>query len=583
MAALGATFGKYFLSEKIATGGMAEIYLAKLIGPGGFEKQLVLKLIHPELSEHRQFVQMFVAEAKTLVSLTHGNIVPVYELGVHDGTYFLAMEYIDGPALAALDAELEDAGELLSPSQAAYITAELLKGLDYAHRKGESVIHRDISPRNVMLSREGEVKLVDFGLAVTELSQKTRQGSEGLPAGSFPYMSPEQVRQEPLDRTTDLFSAGIILWEMLTGRHLFHRDSADDTLEAVLSADIPAPSSLRPELPKVLDRICAKALARDRDQRYSSASAFLADINKFLYSLDSPPSPEDLAKLVARRAPIRHRRAADADSESGDDQVLRTKPMETGGVPNGTAPMPTASRGKRRQETATFATNAAFEDIVAKATPLFPIQAIDDPSLLTKRPQTEPGTSEEPPPARELQTSATAEQPAAPLPGGNWVLRAVGLLALVSAGVGIGLMLASGQESTRQPDAATAATAPIDAASPADAPPAPPPPDAAPPPEVADAAASKTTVDAARPRRVDAAPAAPKGKGTLKVGARPWADVYVDGDKLGQAPGQWTIPAGKHQVELRYPGPDGERKKSFSIALDSNGVSNLGVVDFTKP
>ena len=161
------TFGKYFLTEKLATGGMAEIYLAKLVGPGGFEKQLVIKQIHPRLSGQRHFVDLFVAEAKILVTLAHGNIVPVYELGVVDDTYFIAMEYIDGPTLYRLTETLRRRGVRMAPAVAAWITARILEGLDYAHRKGEGVIHRDLSPRNVMLSRDGEVKLVDFGIAVT--------------------------------------------------------------------------------------------------------------------------------------------------------------------------------------------------------------------------------------------------------------------------------------------------------------------------------------------------------------------------------------------------------------------------------
>ena len=159
-------FGKYTLVAKLATGGMAEIYLAKLVGPGGFEKQLVIKQIHPRLSGQRHFVDLFVAEAKILVTLAHGNVVPVYELGVIDDTYFIAMEYIDGPTLYRLTERMAERDARMEPNVAAWITARILEGLDYAHRKGDGVIHRDLSPRNVMLSRDGEVKLVDFGIAV---------------------------------------------------------------------------------------------------------------------------------------------------------------------------------------------------------------------------------------------------------------------------------------------------------------------------------------------------------------------------------------------------------------------------------
>ena len=173
---------------------MAEIYRGKLLGPGGFEKQLVIKQIHPTLARRPEFVDMFVAEAKTTVSLTHGNIVPVYELGIVDDTYFIAMEYIDGPTLWRLTEMLARKDAVMAPTIAAWITARIVEGLDYAHRKGEGVIHRDLSPRNVLVSRDGEVKLVDFGLAVA--AGTAMRARAGRPAGSFPYMSPEQVRGE---------------------------------------------------------------------------------------------------------------------------------------------------------------------------------------------------------------------------------------------------------------------------------------------------------------------------------------------------------------------------------------------------
>src|SRR5262245_35873764 len=245
MTELPTTFGKYYLTEKLATGGMAEIYLAKIIGPGGFEKPLVIKQIHPKLSGNRHFVDLFVAEAKTLVTLAHGNIVPVYELGVVDETYFIAMEYIDGPTLYRLTETMSRREGHMEPALAAWITARILDGLDYAHRKGEGVIHRDLSPRNVMLSRDGEVKLVDFGIAVTLGDAGEGEDERSAPTGSFPYMSPEQVRRESLNGQTDLFSVGLPGWEMLAGRRLFARADADATLEAVLSEPIPTPSSVR--------------------------------------------------------------------------------------------------------------------------------------------------------------------------------------------------------------------------------------------------------------------------------------------------------------------------------------------------
>ena len=268
MTELPTTFGKYYLTDKLATGGMAEIFLGKLIGPGGFEKQLVIKQIRPALSGQRRFVDLFVAEAKTLVSLTHGNIVPVYELGVVDDTYFIAMEYIDGATLDQLTEARFAGGGALAPAMAGWITAEIARGLDYAHRKGGGVVHRDLSPRNVMLSREGEVKIVDFGIAVGDgAAEGASAEDDAMPTGSFAYMSPEQVARRALTGQSDLFSLGVLAWEMLAGERLVARPTPEATLAAVCEAPLAPPSSRRPDVPARLDELVMRALERDPARR----------------------------------------------------------------------------------------------------------------------------------------------------------------------------------------------------------------------------------------------------------------------------------------------------------------------------
>ncbi|MBK7534548.1 MAG: protein kinase [Myxococcales bacterium] len=312
MTEVPAPFGKYYLTEKLAAGGMAEIYLGKLVGPGGFEKLLVIKQIHPRFGGMRHFVDLFVAEAKTLVGLVHGNIVPVYELGVIGDTYYIAMEYIDGPSLYRLTEQLRAAGAPMAPALAAHITTKILDGLDYAHRKGDGVIHRDLSGRNVMVSRDGDVKLVDFGIAVSLGDAGDHAGE--LPAGSFPYMSPEQVRREPLTGQSDLFSAGILLWEMLTGERLFARADAAATMRAVTDAEIPRPSLRNPAVPGRLDDVVMKALHRDPLQRWHTAAEMLAALHRYLYSLATTPGARDLSQLVSRYCPPSVRRHhTDAD------------------------------------------------------------------------------------------------------------------------------------------------------------------------------------------------------------------------------------------------------------------------------
>jgi eukaryotic-like serine/threonine-protein kinase len=543
---LPTAFGKYFLSERIATGGMAEIYLAKLIGPGGFEKQLVIKQISPALSTEPAFVDLFVAEAKTLVSLSHGNIVPIYELGVVDDTYFIAMEYVDGPPLADLLRGLERSGERMSPGVAAFIAVELLDGLGYAHRKGDGVIHRDVSPRNVLCSREGEVKLVDFGIAVA--SGARQRG--GLPAGSFPYMSPEQVRGEALDRQSDVFSAGAVLWELITGAPLFARATADDTLEAVLSAEVPPPSSRAPGVPSALDAICARALARDRAERYPTAGEFHAALGRHLYSLDTPVTASTLAALVSRVCPAVPRSAPGPDPEPDPDPELRDPPVSTRVMPK-----------KRRAPTVqTFATSVAFASVLKNATPLVPFSAIPDPVPV---PVPEPVPAPVP----------------VPVPGRRRAPLLLAALVALAAFAATTLLVLARRDDTPRPPPAAAATATDPAPHPGPGPdPGPGPgPDPAPVPATApDAAPLATPAPASRP---DAAPRRPAGRGHVAVGANPWADVYVDGALVGQAPGSFPVAAGRRTVELRFR----DQRRRFEVAVVADQTTTIDTVDFTAP
>lgn len=641
MPELPTTFGKYFLTEKLATGGMAEIYLAKIVGPGGFEKQLVIKQIHPRLSGQRHFVDLFVAEAKTLVTLAHGNIVPVYELGVVDDTYFIAMEYIDGPTLYRLTEMLARKDAVMDPSVAAWITARIVEGLDYAHRKGEGVIHRDLSPRNVMLSRDGEVKLVDFGIAVT-LGNAGEDETQSAPTGSFPYMSPEQVRKEQLTGQTDLFSVGVLAWEMLVGHRLFARNDPDATLLAVTEEDIPRPSEHRPDVPAKLDEIVMRALERDKTARWSSAGEMLAALNRYLYALDDTPGPRDVAALVARYCPPELRRMpthADPEPEPGEDPAVAPETQLTP-APAGprTAVIPrdgSRPRGKARPpRQKSFATHVELKDMLERATPMFGVAAIEDgapdePATNIEAPAPPPSTVVTPRPApapppegpdSTLRIRTTPPSDAAAPPNqGALVILALGGIGLAVAAVfvffrvrdGGGLkpdappkldapfyMLPDASSSTAVP----AVDAPSDAgpddaiedAGPDDAPavladaPAPRPdaPLAAPRDAgvkpITDAGV-KPLVDAATEPRPDAKPA-PTGTGTVEIGADPWGDVIVDGTKRGRVPPGMTLslPAGRHTIEVIYGGEDPPRTKSFSIDLKPGAVDKSPFADFTK-
>ena len=274
-------FGRYFLVDKIASGGMAEIFQAKLIGVEGFEKTVVIKRIHPFWSERRDFIAMLVDEAKLLVHLNHPNIVQVYELGREGETYFIAMEFVEGVDLRQLQNRLKSLGRSLPPEIACAIVVESLKGLHYAHdrclkdRGRLDIVHRDVSPQNILLSFEGEVKVTDFGIA--KAMTQTHETQTGVLKGKYAYMSPEQAVGAPLDSRSDLFSVGIVLYELLFERRLFAGKNDLETLENVRLAQVPWPEeskNLFPGLPQVLLR----ALQVRPQDRYATAEDFAEDL-----------------------------------------------------------------------------------------------------------------------------------------------------------------------------------------------------------------------------------------------------------------------------------------------------------------
>ncbi|MEZ4240724.1 MAG: protein kinase [Myxococcota bacterium] len=281
------SFGKYFLVDKIATGGMAEIFKAKTFSHGGFENLLVIKRILPHIGENQDFVGMFVDEARVSVALQQPNIVRVYDFGKILENYFIAMECVDGKDVRNILRKLVRRREQLPERFAAYIAHEVCKGLHYAHTKTDihgnpyGIVHRDISPSNVLVSYEGEVKVADFGIAKAETN--AYQTRDGLLKGKFEYMSPEQAQGKEIDHRSDLFSLGIILHEMLTMKRLFKAESEIATLKKIRDGEIPAPSSIRSGVSPGIERICLRALTRDVDERYASAKEMGDDLRELLF------------------------------------------------------------------------------------------------------------------------------------------------------------------------------------------------------------------------------------------------------------------------------------------------------------
>ena len=272
-------FGKFFLLQRLAIGGMAEIFRAKVSGAEGFEKELVVKRILPARSQDQNFIRMLVNEAKLTVQLTHNNIAQIYECGTIDGTYFISMELVNGVSLKDMMVSFARAGNPVTPEQAIFVVLQLLQGLEYAHRRTDSqgkplrVVHCDVSPDNALVSWQGEVKLLDFGIAraATGLSNY----KEGMLMGKLGYVAPEQASADRTwDHRVDVFAAGIILYELLTKQKPFPRAVDVDSLVQSRKAKVAPPSSIDPRLPADLDAIVLRALAADPEERYPDARSF---------------------------------------------------------------------------------------------------------------------------------------------------------------------------------------------------------------------------------------------------------------------------------------------------------------------
>ncbi len=286
----GGTFGKYRILERVAVGGMAEIYKARLDGIGGFQRTFAIKRILPHLSVKSEFVDMLVEEAKIAGLLNHANIVQILDLGQVSGAYYIAMEFVDGPDLGRILRRCREKNISLPVPHAAFIAIEMLKGLEYAHnrqvmRGGKvlplNIVHRDISPANVLVSFEGGVKLTDFGIA--RASIKALETVSGVIKGRFNYMSPEQASAGAIDQRSDLFNVGVVLYEMLTGVHPFTRRSEPETIEAIREGRFTLPSAINPDIPDPLEAVITTALQPTPEGRFASATAMKDALDRFFH------------------------------------------------------------------------------------------------------------------------------------------------------------------------------------------------------------------------------------------------------------------------------------------------------------
>lgn len=330
---------RYRVIERIAAGGMAEVYRAESAGLEGFKKTVAIKRVLPHLAEKKQFIGMFLDEARLSAHLNHSNCVQVFDIGVGDNTYFIVMEFVDGSDLKAVLEHLQQHNRKIPVGLALLIACKICEGLSYAHEARDNrdrllgIVHRDISPPNVLLTRHGEVKVVDFGLA--KANSQLERSEPGIIKGKFSYLSPEAALGESVDLRTDLFAVGVILWEMLAGRRLFLGETDLQTVRLVQAAEIPDIRRFNPDVNPQIDAVVRRSLARDPRQRYQSAREMGADINRAMFSIGVSVSPFDLATLVTEVAKERQKKKDKAKTSIIgtliEDAMMEFTSLETNG------------------------------------------------------------------------------------------------------------------------------------------------------------------------------------------------------------------------------------------------------------
>ena len=354
-------FGKYLLLDRIAVGGMAEIFLAKQVGPEGFEKNVVIKRIRPHLGDMKSFVRMFLNEAKLAAQLTHPNIIQIHDLGKVDDSYFIAMEYLFGRDMRRVIPKCEQQNIQFPVVYACKIASQALEGLYYAHQKTDSqgrplgIVHRDVTPENIFVSFDGGVKLLDFGIA--KAANQVEMTRAGEIKGKLSYMSPEQCMGKPLDSRSDIFSLGVVLYEWVTGFKLFTGESDVAVLRSITDGKIYKPSYFKADVPEQIEQILMRALEKDPDKRYQNAWEMQFELDQFLASNEFSPSNQHMAtfmrQLFADEMEAELQRVStpvsgDMMSAAGAIRV----PLGTSAIapPSASAPLPTQP-GKGQQNT----------------------------------------------------------------------------------------------------------------------------------------------------------------------------------------------------------------------------------------
>jgi serine/threonine protein kinase len=564
---VGSHLGKYEIIKRLATGGMAEIFLARVSGLPGFQKMVVIKRILPQLATSTDFVEMFLDEARIAATLQHPNVVQMYDVGVVDANYFIAMEYLHGEDVRSLMKTLFRREMKMPLEHALNIIIGVASGLHYAHEKvgfdGKrlEIVHRDVTPQNIIVTYDGAVKLLDFGIA--KASNRFGETRFGTLKGKVPYMSPEQCRGEPLDRRSDIFSLGIMLYELTLGKRLYEGKSDFEILKQIVEGTVTPPRELDPAYPPELEAICMRALEKEKDKRHQTAREMQAELEALVRADRLHVSPIALTKFMEDvfGQKIEAWREAQAQGKSLDEHLKAIPVGPEVALEDGDLQAVGETEAKHQEELARE--RAEFRKKVESGAS--GASGVRDVSLegMTRslgRPE-----APEPVPARSN--------------AGLWLV--LGSVLVAGAG-GIGFVLHS--------RGAREAVAPAVALPVVPAPATPPPVAVAPAvPAVNPAAnaiaasgeAAKPVVDASkakthRPKHVAVLPGTTKpaplakiqtgetrkeeppakkleGEGTLVLATSPWCNVKIDGVDKGPTPLRIKLPAGKHIVVLTNP------------------------------
>jgi predicted ATPase/serine/threonine protein kinase len=324
--------GRYHLIKKLATGGMAEVFLARQVGTRGFEKLVCLKRILPGYADDPDFVRMFVDEARVAADLRHPNLVNVFDAGEDEGAWYMVMEYLEGQDVAAIIRQAHARQVEVPIPLAVQVVADAARGLHAAHVKTDlsgrpmAIVHRDISPQNLFVTKDGITKVLDFGVARS--AHRSSKTEVGVVKGKLGYVSPEQLEAVELDGRSDLYSLGVVLWELLVRERLYARASDAEVLRAIIEGRVAAPSTRRAGVPKELDALVLKALAHDRDKRFSTCEAFATALEDFLVELKEPSSPTRLKQWLAGLFDATAAPAPSAPPPPGRDEKTKTRKLK---------------------------------------------------------------------------------------------------------------------------------------------------------------------------------------------------------------------------------------------------------------